>query len=132
MSDPRRCCEVLDALAAQGVGISVDDFGTGQSSLAQLRRIGAGELKIDRSFVLGMTGDRFDREVVSAVAGLGRRLGMRLVAEGVEDPAAWQALVAIGCDVAQGYGIARPMPADALLELLASDPAPLARVLRAA
>jgi diguanylate cyclase (GGDEF)-like protein len=132
MSDPQRCCEVLDALAAQGVGISVDDFGTGQSSLAQLRRIGAGELKIDRSFVLGMTGDRFDREVVSAVAGLGRRLGMRLVAEGVEDPAAWQALVAIGCDVAQGYGIARPMPADALLELLASDPAPLARVLRAA
>jgi diguanylate cyclase (GGDEF)-like protein len=132
MTDPQRCCEVLDALAAQGVGISVDDFGTGQSSLAQLRRIGAGELKIDRSFVLGMTADRFDREVVSAVTGLGRRLGMRLVAEGVENPATRQALATIGCDVAQGYGIARPMTADALLELLDSDPQPLARVLRAA
>lgn len=118
MSDPQRCCEVLAALSADGVGISVDDFGTGHSSLAQLRRIGAGELKIDRSFVLGMLEDRFDREVVVAVAGLGQRLGMRLVAEGVEDRRTWQALAAIGCDLAQGYGIARPMSATELLEHL--------------
>ena len=119
MTDPVRCCGVLDALAAHGIGVSIDDFGTGQSSLAQLRRIGAGELKIDRSFVMGMLGDRFDREVVTAVAGLGRRLGMRLVAEGVEDRAAWEALAGIGCDLAQGYGIARPMALDQLLGFLA-------------
>src|SRR5690606_23262756 len=115
MTDPVRCCGVLDALAAHGIGVSIDDFGTGQSSLAQLRRIGAGELKIDRSFVVGMLGDRFAREVVAAVASLGRRLGMRLVAEGVEDLAAWEALAGVGCDLAQGYGIARPMPLDELL-----------------
>jgi EAL domain-containing protein (putative c-di-GMP-specific phosphodiesterase class I) len=131
MSDPQRCCEVLAELAAMGVGISVDDFGTGQSSLAQLRRIGADELKIDRSFILGMTHDRFDREVVVAVAGMGRRLGMRLVAEGVEDVSTWDALVDVGCDVAQGFGIARPMGRDKLLTLLA-EPAPLGAVLRAA
>jgi len=118
MTDPVRCCGVLDALAAHGIGVSIDDFGTGQSSLAQLRRIGAGELKIDRSFVVGMLGDRFDREVVAAVASLGRRLGMRLVAEGVEDLAAWEALAGVGCDLAQGYGIARPMPLDELLGFL--------------
>ncbi len=83
MADPERCCDVLAAIAGAGVGVSVDDFGTGQSSLAQLRRIGADELKIDRSFVMGMRADPFDREVVAAVAGLARRLGMRLVAEGV-------------------------------------------------
>jgi len=125
MSDPQRCCEVLDRLAARGVGISVDDFGTGHSSLAQLRRIGAGELKIDRSFVVGMTGDRFDHEVVAAVAGLGRRLGMRLVAEGVENDEAFAALAEIGCDLAQGYGIARPMDRAALSELMAGPPTPL-------
>jgi diguanylate cyclase (GGDEF)-like protein len=123
MSDPQRCCEVLAELASLGVGVSVDDFGTGQSSLTQLRRIGADELKIDRSFVLGMTKDRFDREVVVAVAGMGRRLGMRLVAEGVEDAATWDALMDVGCDVAQGYGIARPMDRDALLALLADGAA---------
>jgi diguanylate cyclase (GGDEF)-like protein len=131
MVDPQRCCEVLAELAAMGVGVSVDDFGTGQSSLAQLRRIGADELKIDRSFIIGMTEDRFDREVVVAVAGMGRRLGMRLVAEGVENTATWDALFDVGCDVAQGYGIARPMGRDKLLALLA-EPAPLGATLRAA
>jgi diguanylate cyclase (GGDEF)-like protein len=131
MADPQRCCEVLAELAAMGVGVSVDDFGTGQSSLAQLRRIGADELKIDRSFIIGMTADRFDREVVVAVAGMGRRLGMRLVAEGVENAATWEALRDVGCDVAQGYGIARPMGRDRLLALLA-EPAPLGAALRAA
>ena len=118
MADPERCCDVLAAIAGAGVGVSVDDFGTGQSSLAQLRRIGADELKIDRSFVMGMRADPFDREVVAAVAGLARRLGMRLVAEGVEDRAAWDALAAIGCDLAQGHGIARPMRFEALLPFL--------------
>jgi len=128
MSDAQRSREVLDALAGLGASVSVDDFGTGHSSLAQLRRIGASELKIDRSFVIGMTTDRFDREVVGAVAGLGRRLGMRLVAEGVEDEETLLALAAIGCEVAQGYAIARPMDRAALLTLLARD----ARRLRAA
>jgi diguanylate cyclase (GGDEF)-like protein len=131
MVDPQRCCEVLAELATMGVGVSVDDFGTGQSSLAQLRRIGADELKIDRSFIIGMTEDRFDREVVVAVAGMGRRLGMRLVAEGVENPATWDALLEVGCDVAQGYGIARPMGRDKLLSLLA-EPELLGATLRAA
>lgn len=110
MADPRRCGEVLAALVAIGVEIATDDFGTGQSSMMQLKRIPAHELKLDRSFVLGMSDDRVDLAVVHAAIDLGRRLDMRVVGEGIEDVEAWTALNLLGCDVGQGYAIARPMP----------------------
>jgi len=122
MSDAQRGCEVLGALAGLGVAISIDDFGTGHSSLGQLHRIGADELKIDRTFIDGMLRNRYDREVVVAVAGLGRRLGLRVVAEGVEDRETCQALAALGCHVAQGFGIARPMALPALMAYLHAAP----------
>jgi diguanylate cyclase (GGDEF)-like protein len=119
MSEPETALAAIAALRELGVSIALDDFGTGHSSLAQLRRIAATELKIDRSFVLAMGRDRFDREIVHVVVDLARRLGMRIVAEGIEDLATWQALGELGCGVGQGFGIARPMPADALAQWLA-------------
>jgi EAL domain-containing protein (putative c-di-GMP-specific phosphodiesterase class I) len=119
MSEPDTALAAIAALRRLGVSIAVDDFGTGHSSLAQLRRIAATELKIDRSFVTAMRQDRFDREIVHVVVDLARRLGMRIVADGIEDFPTWQALGELGCGVGQGFGIARPMPADALAQWLA-------------
>ena len=85
MSDQRRCLDVLEQISALGVEISVDDFGTGQSSLAQLRNLPADELKIDRSFVKGMAEDPLDAEIVRArSSGWAARMGLRVVAEGIE------------------------------------------------
>ena len=118
MSDQRRCLDVLEHIAALGVEISVDDFGTGQSSLAQLRHLPADELKIDRSFVKGMAEDPLDAEVVRLVVGMGRSMGLRVVAEGIETAQEREALARLGCDLAQGFGIGRPMPALDLAEFL--------------
>jgi diguanylate cyclase (GGDEF)-like protein len=109
MVDPRRCREVLVQIQRLGVEISVDDFGTGHSSLAQLKTIPSAELKIDKSFVLGIQTDRLDREIVQVAADMGRRLGLRIVAEGVENHATFAMLAAMGCTLAQGFGIGRPM-----------------------
>jgi diguanylate cyclase (GGDEF)-like protein len=126
MSDQRRCLDVLDRIAALGVEISVDDFGTGQSSLAQLRHLPADELKIDRSFVKGMAEDPLDAEVVRLVIGMGRSMGLRVVAEGIETLQERDVLAGLGCDLVQGFGIGRPMPAAELERFLAdwavSDP----------
>jgi diguanylate cyclase len=124
MSDQRRCLDVLEHISELGVEISVDDFGTGQSSLAQLRHLPADELKIDRSFVKGMAEDPLDAEVVRLVVGMGRSMGLRVVAEGIETPDEREALARLGCDVAQGFGIARPMPARALTEYLVERESP--------
>jgi diguanylate cyclase (GGDEF)-like protein len=110
MRDPRRSIAILERVKALGVGIAVDDFGTGHSSLEQLRRLPADELKLDRSFVQPMDRDPADAAVVRSVVDLGRALGLRVVAEGVETPEVFQMLRAMGCHVAQGFGIARPMP----------------------
>ena len=88
----------------------IDDFGTGHSSLAQLRDIPFDELKLDRSFVNGAARDPSLRAIIDATLAMAGQLGMKAVAEGVEDRADWDCLRAMGCDVAQGYFIARPMP----------------------
>jgi len=111
MSDPERALPVLRALHGQGVRIAVDDFGTGYSSLAYLRRLPVDEVKIDKSFVLGLASDLGDLAVVRAIVDLGHSLGLTVVAEGVEEDATRDQLVEMGCDVAQGYLISRPLGA---------------------
>ena len=118
MADAERAIAVLRRLRAMGVELSIDDFGTGYSSLAYLRRLPVGELKIDRSFVLAMSTE--DDTIVRSTIDLGHNLGLRVVAEGVEDDATAAHLAALGCDLAQGYGIARPMARQAFVAFLAS------------
>jgi diguanylate cyclase (GGDEF)-like protein len=119
MGDAARCMEVLQRLHDLGVRLSIDDFGTGYSSMAYLRRLPVDELKIDRSFVLGMTTTQQDAVLVRTAIDLGHNLGMTVVAEGVEDAEHVLALRALGCDIAQGYHYARPMAGAQLGELLA-------------
>jgi diguanylate cyclase (GGDEF)-like protein len=114
MDDPAHSLDVLERLAGLGIALSVDDFGTGHSSLAYLERLPVAALKIDRSFVIGLDGDGASHSIVSATVELGHRLGLQVVAEGVEDGPTLERLRGLGCDVAQGFGIAHPMPADAL------------------
>ncbi|MDP9185458.1 MAG: EAL domain-containing protein [Actinomycetota bacterium] len=110
MDQPERALATLEELAGVGVGLSVDDFGTGYSSLAYLQRLPVNELKIDRSFVVGLAQSASDSEIVRSTVALGHNLGLSIVAEGVEDHRTLAFLTEIGCDVAQGFFIARPMP----------------------
>ncbi|GIJ45676.1 hypothetical protein Val02_25620 [Virgisporangium aliadipatigenens] len=120
MTDPRAVLSSLARLQRLGVGVSLDDFGTGYSSLAHLRRLPLTEVKIDRSFVHGAgSATVADTAVVRAIVGLADALGLRVVAEGVEDETTWRALVTAGCHVAQGWYGARPMPPEQLLGWLA-------------
>jgi EAL domain-containing protein (putative c-di-GMP-specific phosphodiesterase class I) len=118
MGDAARCMEVLQRLHDLGVKLSIDDFGTGYSSMAYLRRLPVDELKIDRSFVLGMTTAPQDAVLVRTAIDLGHNLGLTVVAEGVEGAEQVHALRALGCDIAQGYHYARPMLGEALTTLL--------------
>jgi diguanylate cyclase (GGDEF)-like protein len=118
MGDAARCMEVLQRLHDLGVKLSIDDFGTGYSSMAYLRRLPVDELKVDRSFVLGMTTNSADAVLVRTAIDLGHNLGLTVVAEGVEGAEHVLALRALGCDIAQGYHYARPMPGAQLSELL--------------
>ena len=111
MADPARAVELLQLLSDMGIKLSVDDLGTGYSSLAYLKRLPVHEVKIDRSFVMNMQTDPDDAAIVEAVVALGQRLGKRVVAEGIEDAETYAALRDMGCDVAQGYWLSRPMPA---------------------
>ena len=120
MSDPVRAAEVLRLLRELGVGLAVDDFGTGYSSLAYLRRLDVHELKIDRSFVGSVTEDDGDAVIVRSTIEMGRNLGLRLVAEGVEDEATLELLRRWGCTLAQGFLFSRPLDDDAVLEWLAT------------
>lgn len=119
MADPGRAMRTIDALRALGVGLALDDFGTGFSSLQHLRRIPLDEIKIDRSFVAGMTSDQHDSAIVSSVIALGRTLGLRTVAEGIEDAQTRRALRAAGCSLMQGYLLAPAMPAQHIPSLVA-------------
>ncbi len=119
MVDAARCLDVLQRLHALGVRLSIDDFGTGYSSMAYLRRLPVDELKIDQSFVLGMTVTEQDAVLVRTAIDLAHNLGLTVVAEGVEGPEHVAALRELGCDIAQGYHFARPMPAGDVSRLLA-------------
>jgi diguanylate cyclase (GGDEF)-like protein/PAS domain S-box-containing protein len=110
-ADPTRALEILTRLSDIGVRISIDDFGTGYSSLAYLKRLPADEIKIDKSFVLGMAADENDAAIVRSTIDLGHNLGLKVVAEGIEDQATWDLLESWGCDFAQGYFLSRPLPA---------------------
>lgn len=114
MKNPLAALDILTRLRLKRIGLSIDDFGTGHSSLAQLRDIPFDELKIDRSFVHGAWRDSSLRAIFDASLGMAKQLGMKTVAEGVEDRDDWDFLRKTGCDMAQGYFIARPMPADDL------------------
>ncbi len=119
LADPSRVCQVLDRLNAMGVRLAIDDFGTGYSSLAYLKRLPVQTIKIDRSFVIDMLENSSDAAIVRSTIDLARNLGLRVVAEGVENMAAWELLRQQGCTLAQGYMISRPAPADELADLLA-------------
>jgi EAL domain-containing protein (putative c-di-GMP-specific phosphodiesterase class I) len=114
MADPQRALPVLRRLSDLGVTLAVDDFGTGYSSLAYLRQLPVDEVKIDKSFVFGMGTDLGDLAVVRSIVELGHSLGLTVVAEGVEDDLARDQLAGMGCDVAQGYLISRPLSASRL------------------
>jgi len=110
MADRDRARSVLAKLRESGVQIAVDDFGTGYSSLAYLRDLPIDELKLDRSFVTPMVDDARAAALVASTIGLAHSLGLRMVAEGVEDQHAYDTLIGYGCDQAQGYYISRPVP----------------------
>jgi diguanylate cyclase (GGDEF)-like protein len=114
ISNPARALEVLGQLHAAGIELSIDDFGTGYSSMAYLKDLPVQELKVDRSFVTHMTSSNRDAVIVRSTIELGRSLGLRVVAEGVEDAPTWEQLSALGCDAVQGFHISRPIGADEL------------------
>ena len=110
MDDPQRALATLDQLSKMGFKLSIDDFGTGFSSLAYLKNLPVDELKIDKSFVMAMDQDLNDRKIVRSTIKLAHNLGLTVVAEGVETAKAWKVLAKLGCDEGQGYFIGRPMP----------------------
>lgn len=120
MKDPRAVLDIIIRLRLKRIRLSIDDFGTGHSSLAQLRDLPFEELKIDRSFVHGACRNDALRAILEASLGMARQLGMKTVAEGPEDREDWDFLKAAGCDLAQGYFIAKPMPASELLSWISA------------
>jgi diguanylate cyclase (GGDEF)-like protein len=122
MTDPARATECIRQLAESGIQVSIDDFGTGYSSMTNLKEFMVAKIKIDRSFVKDMTNRRSDDVIVRSTIELGHNLGLKVVAEGVEDEAAWKRLKTLGCDSAQGYYMSRPLSADAFQEWLRQSP----------
>jgi diguanylate cyclase (GGDEF)-like protein len=115
MMNPKKSMEILNEFHQLGFGVSIDDFGTGYSSLAYLKNLPADEIKIDKSFVLNMANEDRDRSIVKAAIELAHNLDLKVVAEGVEDEATLDILANMGCDFAQGYYMAKPMPCDDLM-----------------
>ena len=122
MSDPERALATVTRLSALGVRLSVDDFGTGYSSLANLRRLPIDELKIDRSFVTPMLSDESDLIIVRSTINLGHDLGLKIIAEGVEDEGTLARLGLLGCDLAQGFHVSRPLAAEAFADWVREVP----------
>jgi diguanylate cyclase (GGDEF)-like protein len=122
MADPEHAIGALARLRGLGVRLSIDDLGTGYSSLAYLQRLPVHELKIDKSFLLRADMAAHDEsvDIIGAIVDLGHRLGREVVAEGVEDETSWHTLQSLGCDIAQGYWMSRPMPPGDLVGWLES------------
>ena len=111
MQDGELALGTLQNLSKRGFRLSIDDFGTGYSSLAYLKRFPVDTLKIDRSFITDMTENENDRAIVTAIMALASSLHLSVIAEGVETKEQYDALSALNCDFAQGYYMAKPMPA---------------------
>jgi diguanylate cyclase (GGDEF)-like protein len=122
MSDPKRSLEILTQLSQMGVGLSVDDYGTGFSSLAYLKRLPVDTIKIDKSFVMNMDLDDGNAAIVRSTIELAHNLGLTVVAEGVENEVIAARLVELGCDTAQGYHYCRPADAESCTRWLRESP----------
>jgi len=118
MADPAHALAIMSLLQSMGVRLSIDDFGTGFSSLTHLRQLPVDEIKIDKSFVIGMLSNDADAAIVRTVIDLGHNLGKQVCAEGVENEETWLRLRELGCDLAQGYWISRPVNAPDLMQWL--------------
>ncbi len=118
MADPKHALVIFSTLQSLGIRLSIDDFGTGYSSLIHLRQLPVDEIKIDKSFVMGMTTADADAAIVRTVIDLAHNLGKQVCAEGVENAETWWRLAELGCDLAQGYYISRPIPAAAFMKWL--------------
>ena len=121
MSEPQEAMNVLTELRELGVRVAIDDFGVGQSSLSYIRRLPATDVKIDKSFVRDVATQPRDAAIVRAAIALAHELGLSVTAEGVETAEALTLLRQLGCDHAQGYFIARPMPADEVLRWMQEE-----------
>jgi diguanylate cyclase (GGDEF)-like protein len=121
MADTWRAMAVLKRLSAMGIGLSIDDYGSGYSSLSYVKRLPITEIKIDKSFVMNMDQDENDAVIVRSTIDLGRNLGLKVVAEGVETEEVWNKLAALGCDMAQGYYLSKPVPADEITDRKPSE-----------
>jgi predicted signal transduction protein with EAL and GGDEF domain len=118
MTTSARGRDIIDRLSAMGIDLTIDDFGTGYSSLAYLKRLPVKTIKIDLSFVIHLHEDETDATIVQSIIQLGHNLGLRVTAEGVEKPEIWNRLHSLDCDLAQGFLISRPLPADKLEQWL--------------
>lgn len=112
MTEPERATHTIARLRDAGVTVEIDDFGTGYSSLAYLQKLPVDGVKIDRQFVVAMAAEERSDAIVRAAIRLSHELGFQVIAEGIEERRQWEILAAGGCDIAQGYYVARPMPAD--------------------
>jgi EAL domain-containing protein (putative c-di-GMP-specific phosphodiesterase class I) len=121
LADNGESLEMITRLRELDIRISIDDYGTGLSTLDYLKKIPANEIKIDQSFVKGMVDNRSDRLMVQSTIGLAHSLGRKVVAEGVEQREILDLLVEMGCDVAQGFAIGRPMSLDSLNKRITAD-----------
>jgi EAL domain-containing protein (putative c-di-GMP-specific phosphodiesterase class I) len=118
IDNPVLALELIEAYAHAGIPISIDDYGSGLSSLAYLKQIAAQELKIDKAFVLGLAAGQRDALLIKSTVDLAHALGLKVVAEGVETPESAAILQAMGCDVGQGYHFARPMAITSLIDFM--------------
>ena len=122
MEDTLSTVRVLAELELMGAHLSIDDYGTGYSSLVNIKKLPLNDIKIDKSFVLRMSDNRDDETIVRSTIEMGHGLGLRVVAEGVENQATWDRLSELGCDASQGYFMSRPLPAENLLQWLHESP----------
>jgi len=132
MVDPARALDILIRLNDMGISLSIDDFGTGYSSLSYLKKLPVKAVKIDKSFVIQMTHDQNDAQIVRSTIDLAHNLGLKVIAEGVENRQVWDRLLGLGCDEAQGYYMSRPLPAPNLTEWLTESPWGLGQMNRTA
>jgi len=127
MADPARAMEILTRLRGMGIRLSIDDFGAGYSSLSYLKKLPVTEVKVDKSFIIGMSGNTDDAVIVRSTIDLAHNLGLKVAAEGVESQAVLDRLIAMGCDEAQGYFISQPIPALELTRWLNDSPCGMKR-----